>query len=252
MNHIIDSRLLNKTIAVHVIGCGGTGTQVLSGLARLHVTLLELGHPGGLDVTVWDDDRVEAHNVGRQLFFPCDVGRFKSDVMVNRLNLAYGLQWKSRARRFDGAGYLSADLVIGCVDTKASRQLILSFVSQSRSCYWLDFGNSSGDGQVLLGNRSRNQDSALPLPTDLFPELVDGPEDTETPTCSVRASVARQGLFLNQMVATWGLELLFRLFTTGKLDWHGVFINTSTGSATKLKVDPAAWSRLGYAPGRGE
>lgn len=245
MSHALNSELLQRSIQVHVVGCGGTGTQVLSGLARLHTTMLELGHPAGLAVTAWDDDRVEAHNVGRQLFFPCDVGRYKSDVMINRLNLGYGLQWVSHTGRFD-CGHHRADLIIGCVDTKASRRCIRDFVSARNSSYWLDFGNSSGDGQVLLGYRDRNAECALPLPSDLFPELTEGPEDTAVPTCSVRASISRQGLFLNQMVATWGLELLFKLFTKGKLDWHGVFINTESGSATKLKVDPVAWSRLGY------
>ena len=253
MTHYLDTALLdrNNGIKISVIGCGGTGTQVLSGLARLHTTMIELGHPSGLSVTVMDDDRVESHNIGRQLFFPADIGRYKADVMVNRLNMAYGLNWKASAERLSDTKYMRLpDVFIGCVDSKASRRHIAAALNNGcnypHNCYWLDFGNASGDGQVLLGHCSKTPERRLPLPSELFPELIEGEEDTETPTCSVRASIAKQGLFLNQLVATWGLELLFRLFTKGALDWHGAFINAEQGNVSKLRVDPDAWKRLGY------
>jgi PRTRC genetic system ThiF family protein len=251
MEHHLPSSYLDRAISVHVVGCGGTGSQVLAGLARLHVTMLALGHPAGLDVNVWDDDTVEAHNVGRQLFFQPDVGMNKAEVMVYRLNTAFGLAWKAIPERFTGEYVSDAQIIIGCVDTKSSRIAINATVRESHHCYWLDMGNRSGDGQAILGlggyGASRSK-VRLPLPTELLPELIEGAEDMETPTCSVRASIAKQGLFLNQQVATWGLELLFRLLTKGRLSWHGVFINTENASVTRLKVDPATWARFGYAP----
>ena len=122
-------------------------------------------------------------------------------------------------------------------------------VERSNLCYWLDLGNRSGDGQAVLGlggSGAHRHPLRLPLPTELLPELIEGVEDTETPTCSVRASIARQGLFLNQQVATWGLEILFRLLTRGRLAWHGVFINADNASVTRVRVDPATWARFGY------
>ncbi|MFD2274263.1 ThiF family adenylyltransferase [Undibacterium arcticum] len=67
--HMIHPRLLQQKVRVAVIGAGGTGSQVLNGLVRLHLALLAFGHPGGLDVTLWDDDQVSEANVGRQSFF---------------------------------------------------------------------------------------------------------------------------------------------------------------------------------------
>lgn len=249
MDHYLPEQFLNHAIDVHVIGCGGTGSQIAAGLARLHVTMLALGHPAGLNVTVWDDDTIEPHNVGRQLFFQPDVGMNKADVMVYRLNTAFGLAWRSVAGRFDSREAVHADLIVGCVDSKSSRIEIERAIKKTDLCYWLDMGNRSGDGQALigLGGYAANKvPMRLPLPTELLPELTSGDEDTQTPTCSVRESIARQGLFLNQQVATWGLELLFRLLTKGKLAWHGVFINTENAQVTRLKVDPAAWMRFGY------
>ena len=251
MEHLLPQHFLTRPINVEVVGCGGTGSQIMSGLARLHFTMRELGHPFGLKVRVWDDDIVESHNVGRQLFLRPDVGRYKGDVMVHRLNLAYGLDWSARSMRFDGRAHGDNGLIVGCVDTKSSRKAILQSVQECSECYWLDMGNRSKDGQVLLGmggRRAAAHPVRLPLPTELLPELIEGDEDLETPTCSVQASVARQGLFLNQQVATWGLEILFRLFTRGRLDWHGVFINTESASVTKIKVDTATWERFGFQP----
>jgi hypothetical protein len=46
--HIAHSSLLDQCVTVLVIGAGGTGSQIVSGLARLHTALIGLGHPGGL------------------------------------------------------------------------------------------------------------------------------------------------------------------------------------------------------------
>src|SRR5689334_7068613 len=88
--HRIVPRLLSGQVNVALAGAGGNGSQMLSGLARLHLALLKLGHPGGLKVTVWDPDLVSESNIGRQLFYPSDIGQPKSFVLVNRYNLAYG------------------------------------------------------------------------------------------------------------------------------------------------------------------
>ncbi len=248
MTHLLPAEMLNRPMRVHVIGCGGTGGHIASGLARLHLTMLEFGHEHGLEVTIWDDDIVEEHNVGRQLFFKPDVGLNKATVMVHRLNVAYGMKWKARAERFGDQQFHNVDMIIGCVDTKASRREIRRYVERAQACYWLDLGNTSKSGQALIGLggwKGRSGSSFLPLPTDFLPELVDGEEDVQTPTCSVRASITRQGLFLNQQVAGWGLELCFQLFCKGKLAWQGVFLNSESPAVTHLKVDPVEWARFG-------
>lgn len=49
--------------------------------ARIHASLLRLGHPGGLSVDVVDPDVVSEANIGRQPFSPYDVGRPKVEVL---------------------------------------------------------------------------------------------------------------------------------------------------------------------------
>ncbi len=80
---------LGREISVVLIGCGGTGSEMLDCLARLDWVIRALGHPG-LRVKVYDGDTVEAPNVGRSQFYPADVGFNKAIVSVQRANLRWG------------------------------------------------------------------------------------------------------------------------------------------------------------------
>ena len=84
MRHVMDApKLLRSPVNIVVAGAGGTGSQIVTGLARLDRALRALGHPAGLAVQVWDPDRVSEANVGRQLFFDSDVGQYNCDVLVH-------------------------------------------------------------------------------------------------------------------------------------------------------------------------
>ena len=251
MEHRLDLRLLNKRVDVTVVGAGGTGSQVVAGLAQLHHALVSLGHPQGLRVTLVDDDTVSEANIGRQMFYPSDVGQPKATVLVNRVNLTMGLAWRAVTNRIDAASQLRTDIVIGCVDNRKARQSILSAMSGAGG-YWLDFGNRQHDGQVILGQVQGTWDTPiserLPHVGDLFPELIDPSQDAadDMPSCSLADALEKQSLFVNRGVAVWGLNMLWELFRHGKLDYHGVFVNLKTGRASSLPVSQEAWARFGY------
>src|SRR5205823_4285984 len=103
----------------------------------------------------------------------------KAVVMVSRLNLFWGLTWTAMAKHLTSKTEISnLDIVIGCVDTRAARQLIHTKITgwRSRVAYWLDLGNSADSGQFVLGQplNGRNRRSAVRLRTapELFPEIV--------------------------------------------------------------------------------
>lgn len=100
--HYIDNYLINPQhpVTVNLIGAGGTGSQVLTCLARLDTALRGLGHPG-LFITVYDSDIVTEANIGRQLFSPSDIGLNKAQCLVTRMNNFFGNDWKA------GTGHLS-------------------------------------------------------------------------------------------------------------------------------------------------
>ena len=149
--HMLDSELLLRSVRVLLIGCGGSGSAVAGGLPYLHQAMLIAGHPGGLHVTVMDGDIITATNCVRQPFCSAEIGLAKAVVTVSRMNLFWGLNWTAVTEHLTSQADISNfDIVIGCVDTRAARQLIASKVQgwRSRIAYWLDLGNSSVGAQL--------------------------------------------------------------------------------------------------------
>ena len=60
---------------IHIIGCGSVGSTLAENLARCGVTKM----------TLWDFDRVEAHNICNQMFRQQDVGRLKVEALKDIL-----------------------------------------------------------------------------------------------------------------------------------------------------------------------
>src|SRR5687767_7903655 len=132
--HTLDPDLLRHAVRVLVIGCGGSGATIASGLPYLHQAMIVSGHPGGLHVTVMDGDIISRTNCVRQPFCSTEIGLAKAVVMVGRLNLFWGVSWTAVAEHLTSQTDVSNfDIVIGCVDTRAARQSIQARVEGGRS-----------------------------------------------------------------------------------------------------------------------
>ena len=257
MRHVMDApKLLRSPVNIVVAGAGGTGSQIVTGLARLDRALRALGHPAGLDVQVWDPDRVSEANVGRQLFFDSDVGQYKCDVLVHRINVAFGLNWAATPQLVTDRSAMQSDILIGCVDSARARRQLAQ--AAQGSDYWLDCGNRAADGQVVLGQPMprgygrRDWYMRLPVVTELFPALLDESTDgqDDLPSCSLAEALDRQELFINQAIATHALQLLWQLFRYGGLDYCGVFVNLQSQQVRTVAVDREVWKRLGHRGAR--
>lgn len=259
MIHNIKSDLLTRKIKVVLVGAGGTGSHVLRRLANIHLAMIELGHPEGLGVTVYDPDVVSKTNVGRQAFYPADVGLAKANILVHRCNMLMQTKWEARQEKVTSSTSLYAtDIVIGCVDNRSSRKSILAATEKNHgTMYYMDFGNRAHDGQVILGqvmskdnerSLKANQGMRLPHAGDLFPELLDEALDDvdDTPSCSLAEALEKQSLFINDTVSNAGMNMLWELLRYGQLSYHGVFVNNKTGRVNPLPIDPEAWKRFGY------
>ncbi len=259
--HRLHEELLEREVRVLVVGCGGNGSAIIGGLPYLHLSMLAQGHPYGLSVTVMDGDTISPFNSVRQPFTRSEIGLNKAIVLVNRINLFWGLDWQAIPQALTAqtlapsyAGYgephLRPDIVIGCVDSHAARAIIAqSTAGFSRVGYLLDLGNSASTGQSVLGEpqNERNKRSRTRLRTvaELYPEVADPAlEDDNEPSCSAIEALSRQECFVNGVLAQHALALLARLFRYGEISYHGGFINLATGATSVLRVDPACWKRI--------
>lgn len=250
--HVLNGELLRRPVRVLVVGCGGNGTAIISGLPYLHQAMLVSGHPGGLEVTVMDGDVVSPANCVRQPFTTSEVGLSKAVVMVSRVNLFWGLRWTSIPSFVSAATKLpDVDLIISCVDTRAARSDLLELVTdwRSRVFYWMDMGNSAASGQLVLGQprNGRNRQFAQRLRTaaELFPEITIASLDADDgPSCSAIEALERQEPFVNQVLAQHALALLARLLRYGRIEHHGAFVDLASSRVQPLPVNPDLWRRM--------
>ena len=259
--HFIDSDLINPTnpISVNLIGAGGTGSKVLTAMMEMNHSLTALGH-AGLSVRLWDDDRITEANLGRQRFFECETGLYKSVALINRVNRCTGTNWKAETRKFrkDNFGRVpeetKASIYISCVDTVQARFEIADILSKldnddtysNSPRYWLDFGNSQYTGQVLLStigeieqpdSKKYETVSILPFVTDEFGDLLKQSEKQDnTPSCSLAEALEKQDLFINSSLTQMGCSLLWGLFRNGMIIYRGFFHNLKDFSTHPVKV----------------
>lgn len=242
--HYLPASLGSRAIKVVLVGCGGNGAQMLMGLASLDTALRAIS-TRSLAVTVVDDDTVSEANLGRQPFYRCDIGNSKARTLTERINLAHGLDWTALHGRAPEAVKLDgADILITCVDTASARRSIGAALTSVRQApiYWMDLGNRVGDGQFILGCPNRDADQvSLPTVLEYFPEIADDTlPDDDAPSCSMAEALERQSLFVNRVVASHALALLFDLLGRGSIGHAGAFINIATGQSVPIPLPIAA------------
>jgi PRTRC genetic system ThiF family protein len=245
---VLPPRFVNQTVRIHLVGAGGTGSQMADQLASLEVTLRKLGHPG-FQVAVIDPDYVSDSNIGRQRFAAADVGLAKASIIVHRINAFYGLSWRAAPDAYELDEHHWPDLLITAVDKATVRaQIGEAALEQPSSSLWLDMGNGPTSGNVVLGHLGTPRDGQrLPNVYDLYPELAGmSAHDEEAPSCSTEEAIRRQEWPVNRMAAMLGSELLWTLFRHGRIEHHGAFFSLAPTRVTPLPIDTETWRFMGY------
>lgn len=253
--HYTHEYLLNPQhpVTVKVIGCGGSGSQMLQALARINVSLISLGHPGLL-VQAWDSDRVTEANLGRQLFSKADLDQYKAKVLIERINRFYGFNWQAHPLQWDEIclkDQLFANVMISCVDNVATRETINKIQIGSykygepfnKALYWLDLGNTHNAGQVVLGTfreveqpkRTRGTVSELPSIMDFHPDMKKF-EKPEAPSCSLAEALGKQDLFINSTLVQFAATILWKMFKELRIENHGCYLNLDTLTVNPIKI----------------
>lgn len=248
--HFVYGYIHNPTHPVIVVlaGCGGTGTHMAINMALLDATLLQLNHPG-LHVYLYDPDKVEKHNIGRQMFYPGDVGKNKAEVIAARINLTFGTDWMAETTKYgdkDNDDH-RPHIIVSCVDSAKERLNILSATEWERGGrttdqYWLDTGNAVNTGNVILGSTKIKQPKSKKFKTiaklkpvsDMFD--LEKIKDDNTASCSAFEALKRQSLTINKIVADFAYNMLWKLFSELYITHKGYWINMETGRVSPIPV----------------
>jgi len=235
-------------IRVDLVGAGGSGSQMLSALARINHALVALGRTG-LFVRVWDPDTVEDPNVGRQLFSPAEVGLNKAVALAGRFNRFYGTDWEGYPQKYDASGLVAPNILITCVDNLQTRKETASLLSRKAGAaefttyYWLDLGNARKTGQAILGSREIVQPylkkvrtvGKLPLFSEEF-DISAIDEKESGPSCSMAEALASQDLFINSSLVQLSASLLWSLLRENQVRYRGFYLNLESLGCVPIEL----------------
>lgn len=248
--HFVHNYLLAPThpVTINLVGCGGTGSHVLTCLARMNTTLKALGYPG-LHVCAYDNDTVTEPNIGRQLFSLSDIGRNKAELLITRVNRFFGTAWEAIPELYYAD---RANIIVSCVDNLQTRLKIAENIGVPeveheefmQMLYWMDFGNTQKTGQVVLGSfveipqpKSGKYETVGKLPC--FTELFDTSEINEEengPSCSMAEAIGKQDLFINSTLAELGCDILWKMLREYMIDYSGLYLNLKSMNVNPIPL----------------
>src|SRR5258706_7162135 len=214
----------NNLNEIVLVGLGGTGSQWARTICRI-VHDLRRRRQHTPQIRFVDPDKVEAKNVGRQMFTHADVGCYKAEVLARRFNLALGLgiTWNNEPFRAVQHARSYGSLLCGAVDNHEAR----CELAKVQHAVWVDAGNHVTSGQVVVGNcgdrnlvlRSLETEhfNYLPNAALIFPSLLE-PEptpDERQPTvnlsCADLVEHNQQHLLVNDLMGSIAGEYCFKL-----------------------------------------
>lgn len=112
LNFSQQKKIFNPSFAkpVVVLGAGSVGSQLVAMLAKIGLT----------DITVYDGDAVESHNISMSAFYGnSDLGMYKVLVLKDLVLQQSGVEIKALPQMYVGEPL--RDSVIACVDTMEAR-----------------------------------------------------------------------------------------------------------------------------------
>jgi len=198
------------------------------GLPYLHQALLATGHPFGLRVFLVDGDTVSETNCVRQPFARSEFGLYKAVVLINRLNLFWGVDWEAVPHQVTcgrDLGFRFSDLLCrhacgpGGHSSHRQPQVEAFQLLVRRGKY---VGPRSVCARSAAAQGPKGQGRALAVCSRVVPSIVHSSADKRDrlPACSAAESLERQLPYVNSTIANHALALLARLFRYGKVGYH--------------------------------
>ena len=246
-----------KSITIHLIGCGGSGSWLAPHLARITKLLQEVHHIN-VRLAFWDFDAVEEKNIFRQNFCAAEIGINKAETLARRYGTAWGLEIVALPVSFSAEaiyrnnlggrrGDDSMPVFVTCVDKNRLRGRRWPRSVRRTYGWWLDCGNLKTAGQVSVGRglsprepsplRFPSMTTWTPLPSVQFPGILQeeaktGKEEVDYSgmSCADIALVDEQGLSINHAIASTASAMLMKLLVTKDLQHHCAYVSLDSGT----------------------
>lgn len=204
-------------IIVTIIGCGGTGSRLLSKLVNYYAS-----QNVRCRTRLVDEDIVEKKNIERQMFTFNDIGKYKSQCLADEYNYKHSFYYNLKSYNtfvnsreqldflYQNNGYNYITFL--CVDNLPTRKLFWEYfkgssdateVNYNRNNWFLiDCGNSATMGQVTTSGWWKEKLYGCD-PRILYPNMqnITGSIPRSGGTCSNNHVSEPQTLFANEMTS---------------------------------------------------
>jgi len=159
---------------IHLIGGGSVGSWVALMLSKLGVA----------DITVWDFDTVEAHNIPNQFFKVDDIGKLKVEGIKDNISEYTGVSINGKNEKVDGSQRLEG-IVFLLTDTMKSRKEIFEKAIRYNSKVKLLIETRMG----LDGGRVYTINPIMPKEVKAYEETMYSDEESAVSACGASQSV---------------------------------------------------------------
>lgn len=179
----------NVDFPVHIIGAGATGSWLALMLAKLGIK----------DITVYDFDRVEEHNLPNQFYNEADIGEFKIKALRDNIQAQTGTAIKIRNKEVKADTELEG-FVFVLTDTMASRKEIFESILEDNEKVLRVVETRMGltHGRVYFIDPN-NKEQVEKYKTNFYTD-----EEAEVSFCGTSQSVVVTAIGIAQM-AVWKL-----------------------------------------------
>jgi len=141
---------------ITVVGAGGIGS----------FTVLTLAKMGFNDITVYDFDKVEEHNLSSQFYRTEDLGSYKVDALLEIVESFADVELRVVAERFEPASFEMppGGVLIAAVDTMLVRRELYDWFIEHPDCALFVDGRMGADqAEVYTVDREHHNDYASRL-----------------------------------------------------------------------------------------
>lgn len=165
---------------IHIVGCGSVGSTVAENLARIGVT----------NMTLWDFDKVEPHNLANQMFRQKDIGMLKVDALLDILmEINPEIADKAELKPEGWNGKLMSGYIFLCVDNiDLRREIVEKHMDSPYVKAMFDFRTRLEDAQHYAADWSNHKMKQDFLNSMNFSH-EEAKEETPVSACNVTLSV---------------------------------------------------------------
>jgi len=156
---------------VGIIGAGGIGSPTA-------LVLTKLGFP---HITIWDNDKIEEHNLPNQLFRESEIDEYKTTALIKTLDeYNQDIELLAFTHKFENANIIK-DIMICTVDSMDERKKIWEIIKDSKCKLFID---ARMGGELL---RIYSVDPNNILDQEFYDEYFYSSKDADKLSCTARS-----------------------------------------------------------------